>query len=430
MANSSSPESVLNATVATAAALLANGAAAADASDAASRVAAAGGLNPVSVSVSYSDVISYWTDAQERTLVAVRAVPRRVFDYGRLAGVMELVERAAAGRIGPGTLMATLHRLQERKGRYPWWAIRLATGAAGGMAAVLFGGGVVAAAAAFVANLVVDWLFGFLGRRGWPSFFIQAVVGVLAVVIAALVQWLAPVSSPAIIVVAVILIALAGMTSTGAVQDAITGWYVNASGRIFEALANTAGLVAGVQLGLLAIHAAGVQLSVTQGVQLGSFPLPVILFAAALVALGFGIACQTPPLAFAPTAVLAALAYAVFSFLTTFEGPVWAAAAAAFVAGLFAVSVSNRFRLPTTAIATCAILPMLPGVQLYQGLLELGGLAPQSEGSLVTAAAMALALAAGISFGEYCGLVTWGALRGVANRAFLPLYKRRENTGT
>ena len=44
---------------------------------------------------------------------------------------------------------------------------------------------------------------------------------------------------------------LAGLSSISAVQDAVTGWYVTAAGRILEALMLTVGLVAGVRVGLL-----------------------------------------------------------------------------------------------------------------------------------------------------------------------------------
>lgn len=418
----SNPSIVLEAAAATAAVLLSSGAAASEAAEAATRITEAGGLETATTSAGYSDVTIYWTDPDDRTYFAIRPVPARVFDYGRLTAVMELVDGVRSGNVGPREAARSVRALENQRARYPWWSTRLATGAAGSMASVLFGGGPIVAMAAFLVNLVVDWLFTVLFRRGWPSFFVQAVVGVLAVAVAAVLQALTPETSPAVVVVAVIIVALAGMTSTGAVQDAITGWYINAAGRIFEGITNTAGLVAGVQFGRLALHLLGLPLSISQNVGIGTFPLPVVLVAAALVALGFGIASQTPPLAFIPTALLASLSYATFSVLIPVAGTIWGAAGAAFLAGLVAVAVTNRLRLPTTAVATCAILPMLPGLQLYQGLLELSGQQPQPEPSLVAAVGTALALAAGTSFGEYCGVIVWRALRVVAGLAFVPLF--------
>jgi uncharacterized membrane protein YjjP (DUF1212 family) len=418
----SNPSVVLEAAAATAAALLSNGAAASEAAEAATRITEAGGMETATTSAGYSDVTIYWTDSEERTYFAIRPVPARVFDYGRLASVMELVDGVRSGHVRPYEASRSVRALEQQRARYPWWATRLATGAAGSMASVLFGGGLFVAIAAFLVNLVVDWLFIVLFRRGWPSFFVQAVVGVLAIAVAAVLQAIAPETSPAVVVVAVIIVSLAGMTSTGAVQDAITGWYINAAGRIFEGVTNTAGLVAGVQFGLLVVHLLGLPLSISQNVGIGTFPLPVVLVAAALVALGFGIASQTPPLAFIPTALLAELSYATFNVVIPIAGAIWGAAGAAFLAGLIAVAVTNRLRLPTTAVATCAILPMLPGLQLYQGLLELSGQQPRPDSSLVAAVGTALALAAGTSFGEYCGVIVWRALRVVAGRSFVPLF--------
>jgi len=62
---------------------------------------------------------------------------------------------------------------------------------------------------------------------------------------------------------------------------------------------------------------------------------------------------------------------------------------------------------------------MLPGVILYQGLLE----APQNTVSgLVTALGTALALAGGLAFGEYVMIIVWQQLRFVENRFFAPLF--------
>ncbi len=57
-------------------------------------------------------------------------------------------------------------------------------------------------------------------------------------------------------------------------------------------------------------------------------------------------------------------------------GAVWSAAAAAFLAGAVSVFYARWLHAPATAMATCAILALLPGVQLYQGLIEATGSSP------------------------------------------------------
>ncbi|WP_262925538.1 threonine/serine exporter family protein [Kocuria atrinae] len=50
-----------------------------------------------------------------------------------------------------------------------------------------------------------------------------------------------PTRDPTSVVISIIIIMMAGMASTSAVQDTITGHYMHGLGRIYEGLVNTAG---------------------------------------------------------------------------------------------------------------------------------------------------------------------------------------------
>lgn len=97
---------------------------------------------------------------------------------------------------------------------------------------------------------------------------------------------MAPPADPSIVVIAVIIVMLAGMTTTGGVQDAITGWCLTGARRIVEAVTNTVGL-------MKALH------------------LWIMLIAAAFVALAFSVVAQNPVRTLAPTALLSSAVYAV-----------------------------------------------------------------------------------------------------------------------
>ena len=86
-------------------------------------------------------------------------------------------------------------------------------------------------------------------------------------------------------------------------------------------------------------------------------------------------------------------------------GPVLASAVAAVVLGLGGEVLTDRLRVPPQLIAVCGIVPLLPGLAIYDGLFAIvvdsnidGGLA-----ALVGAGAVGLALAAGVTLGEYLG---------------------------
>ncbi len=86
-------------------------------------------------------------------------------------------------------------------------------------------------------------------------------------------------------------------------------------------------------------------------------------------------------------------------------GRAWSVGTAAFFVGLVAFAVAGRMRVPPLVVVVSAIVPMLPGISIYRGLTLLaeGGRRDSSEGllAMVTAASVAIALAAGVILGEY-----------------------------
>ena len=400
--------------------LLASGAAAAEVVGAMLAIAQKAGVVDVSVDVTYAVLtFSYRSlDDDAAPYTRMQTIHGRTYNYGKLTEVSRLVERFCQGHVTLNEANTEIHRVAIASGPYPWWLTRIAAGAAGASAALIFGGDWLVMLAAFVANVVLDYLFGVLGRHKWPTFFMQTVAGVIAVLVAVLVHLTDPTVNSSLVVVAVIIVMLAGMTTTGGVQDAITGWYVTALGRIFEAVMNTIGLIVGIAFGNLVAAHLGIHLAISASVSMGPLWLPVILLASAFAAIGFSFVAQNPPRIIVPTALLAAIGYAVYTAASAANlGAVWPNAVAAFVIGLIAVVYTQWLKAPAAAFAVCAILPLLPGVALYQGLLGLNGFS-----ALVTALGIALALAGGLTFGEYIASVAWRQMRIVENHFFAPLF--------
>ena len=398
--------------------LLASDAAAAEVVEAMLAVAKQAGIENVSVDVTYSELTFSYRPDNGVPYTRIQTIHQRTFNYGKLTDVLGLVERFCQGQLTISEAEAELSSITTSPGPYPWWLTRLAAGFAGGSAALVFGSGWVVILAAFVANIVLDYLFGVLARHHWLTFYMQAMAGVIAVLAAVVIHVIDLSIDSSRVVVSVIIVMLAGMTSTGAIQDALTGWYVTALARLFEAVMNTIGLIVGIVFGILVANRLGVDLSISANVSMGSLQLPVILLASAFAAIGFSFVAQNPPRILLPTALLSAIRYAVYLAAGAAQlGSVWSSAAAAFVIGLIAVLYTQWFKAAAAAFAICAILPLLPGVLLYQGLLGINGLT-----SLVNALGTALALAGGLTFGEYVMSVLWRGLRLVENRFFAPLF--------
>jgi len=87
-------------------------------------------------------------------------------------------------------------------------------------------------------------------------------------------------------------------------------------------------------------------------------------------------------------------------------GPAAANSCAALVAGFASQLVASRLQVPALALTTAGIVPLLPGLVVYQGLFEIVrgapgvGLSPGLT-TLLGAAGIGLGLAAGVSMGTF-----------------------------
>src|SRR6185295_15612602 len=81
-------------------------------------------------------------------------------------------------------------------------------------------------------------------------------------------------------------------------------------------------------------------------------------------------------------------------------GRVWGPAVAAVTIGAVCYLVAGRFRVPPLVVVVPAIVPLLPGLDIYKGLALF---AEGQDGILPLASALgtAFALAAGVILGQY-----------------------------
>ena len=86
-------------------------------------------------------------------------------------------------------------------------------------------------------------------------------------------------------------------------------------------------------------------------------------------------------------------------------GPAVGAGVAAVVVGFCGEALGDRLGVPALLVAVCGIVPLLPGLAIYRGLFAVvvDGDLPGGTARLVGAAAVGLALAAGVVLGRYLG---------------------------
>ncbi|WP_272653814.1 threonine/serine exporter family protein [Microbacterium sp. EF45047] len=97
-----------------------------------------------------------------------------------------------------------------------------------------------------------------------------------------------------------------------------------------------------------------------------------------------------------------------------------ASAIGALLASFTGIVVARRMHVPSVAVTTAAIVPLVPGLAVFRGLLGLMQSDGTAEGMLVgvgplvLAASIGIALAAGASFGLFLGTPVQATLSSVA----------------
>ncbi|MGY1634120.1 threonine/serine exporter ThrE family protein [Geodermatophilus sp. SYSU D01186] len=387
------------------ASVLAVGAPSADVTAMVLRVAAAYGLTSCQVDITFTSITVSFDREDAVPLTAMRIVRMSRLDYTRLQGITDLARAIGAGDLDVEEAHRRLDRVVAAPATYRRSVNALAWAGVAGCFGLVLGGGWREALIAALTTALIGQVMRVLDRRSLPVFFQQVVGAALATGVAVLLlAWDVDVRT-SLVVAAGIVVLLAGLSLVTAAQDAISGFPVTAGARAFEVVTLTAGIVVGIA-GVLDL-AQRAQLPLTV-VTTAAAPVrfPVALAASAGIAAFWALASHARPHAVGLAATAGALAWATFwAFSALGAGPPLASGIAAVVIGFSAEVLPQRLRIPPQLIAVCGIVPLLPGLAIYQGLFRIvvdtdidGGLA-----ALVGALAVGLALAAGVTLGEYLG---------------------------
>lgn len=383
--------------------VLSSGAGAADTTATMLAVTSAAGLRNCEIDVTFTSVtISYQGEPDTPPETHMRQVRYRGTDYSHLTAVDHLVRSFAAGRIGVEDARKELATITSIGHPYPKWASILGWGSMAGFAGILIGGDWLVFIVAFASGVVVDTINRKIASRRIPSFYQQVIGGFLATVIALGVRAVFPETQASLIVAAVIILLLAGMAIVGAVQDALTGFYVTASARSFEAILLTGGIIGGVAGGLGLAQRFGLNLSVQAFAPLGLAHLPTAMLSAGALSAAFAFAVFAPPRALLPIALIGAVGQLPFRpAIELGLGSAWASALSALTVGLVSYAVAGRVRVPPLVVVVSGIVPLLPGLSIYRGLFQLFQANVLGVTSLFTAIGIAVGIAAGVLLGEY-----------------------------
>ncbi|WP_235508914.1 threonine/serine exporter ThrE family protein [Aeromicrobium sp. Root236] len=382
--------------------LLANGAGAADVTATMSSIAHHLGLRQALVDVTFTTVhMSYQSAPDEPAVTATRHVKQRETDFDDLTRVDHLVRDLLSDEIDLDEARIRLAQIASTGHRTPRWAVTLSWGAIGAGVAMLIGGDWVVVLIAAVAAICLEVLQRWLSRLRLPFFYAQVAGGLFASLLAVGASAADISTDPSLVITASIVMLLAGLGFIGAIQDALTDFYVTAVARILEVMISTVGVIVGVSGGLTVGRLVGVDINLDPGAA-GLSHFPLVVAGGALSAGAFAFAAYAPSRVLLPIAAIAGIASGIYLVLSENDlGRAWPAGIAAIFIGLVSYTVAGRAQVPPLVIVVSGIVPLLPGLSIYRGLSLLGADDYTGILQMITAAAIAISLAAGVILGEY-----------------------------
>lgn len=392
---------------------IATGAGAAVAHDTMLAIAGSYGLPVCDVDIAFSTItMCCHRGVEAGPVTTMRNVRYRTQDYTRLASIddiiKDIVDRDAP--IDIGEAFDRLGRAADGPHPYPRFVAGLSRSAFAAAVALLIGGGLSVAVVSFLVTGVVWGTARWLGRRRVPMFFQQVVGATVVAGAATTLAWsgLLP-ESPALVIATGLVVLLSGLSLVGLVQDAISGFPLTAAGRAVEVVLASAGLFVGVAAAIRGVVAIGGPNALAYALDVPNSLVPglhlVQLFAAAAAGVFFALSAYAPLRSLPMAAISGLLAWGGFAGLVALGvTDVVAAALSAGFLGLVAMLLPARLRMPPLVLVVAGITPLLPGLTLYRGFTQIATNVV-SEGAVTTIGALsfALALAAGVSFGEQIG---------------------------
>lgn len=358
-------------------------------------------------------MLSQLRGLEEEPLTLIRPTVSREVNNHTIHAIQDLVYRIRLGEVKLGKAEVELETILKKPKAYPAWFRPMASAGIALGVALMFTTRVEVILLTFVIAYIVEKLLDLMYRGSMISFFRQVAAACFVTLAAAAANALAyngvnffEGMNPSLIVVGGIIMLLSGLAIVGAIQDAIDEYYITANARILKVMMMTSGIVIGVLIGLYIARKLGIGIAVSPD-PLSLTELKYQIVGGGLAAGAFALSTHTRPKAAIWAGILGGVALSVM-YLARDSGVavIPASGVAAMMVGALAKGLSRLWRTPASGIIAAGIIPLVPGLALYTGLMQLVNYPPgdplffRGVGTLFTAFATALAIAAGASFGN------------------------------
>ena len=361
-------------------------------------------LQGVTVSVSLGQVtISHQDRSDKAPSTRVYESQAGTLDIGLRTEAGEVLESFVLGRISAEEGIRQMDEVMARS-RSVGHRLTMAGFMMFGIGfSMILGGGLVTTVSAAVVAALVYMVYAAVERAQAPGIFSLAAGGLTAVLGATVSGVFFSVSQTAVCIVAALAAWLSGIAAYGAVHDVITGWYLSASGRILDVVTSTAGLVAGVTIGIHAMQPlVGDSLPYLETLEADDTRWLLPIIGSLLVSAGFALASGGRGWKLLALGVFGGLVQlGVLAVSATGISSYAAILVVSIVAGMVGVVLTRTLNLASNATLMIVLLPLFPGMLVYQGVLGtifgVGGAGDSLLGATITA----FSLCMGGMLGQY-----------------------------
>lgn len=382
----------------------------------------------VHIDISYTQIIiSQDRGVSHEPLTLIRTIAPRETNYRLMQQLQDLSARIAKHNLTLDDAETQLDKIISHSKSYSKWLVYAASGGLSAGSAILYSASLPLVIIAFFVGTITAWLLGRLAKLALPPFFTQVIAALFVTLFAASLTWLVNNDyltilggiNPTLITVGGIVLLVAGMAIVGAFQDAIDEFYITAGARLLRVSMMTLGIVVGVGIGLYASSQLGISFAPTPD-RLTFASASYQYLGAVIIAASFALGNHARLPGVFIAGISGFLGY--YAFLVSDDAGLSTVSAYAFagiVVGFVATLISRAWQMPSLAMINASIVPLVPGLTLYNGLMGLAAPATAGAGStdlLLRAILISVAIAGGASFGALVGRPTRHSLVVLRNR--------------
>ncbi len=351
---------------------------------------------------------------EREPLTLIRSVHARQVNSALIQDIEDVVNEIHEGKLALDEAEERLEKLLEKPRVYPQWALSVGSASISAGIGALLSGSPLIITLSFIVGGFISYMLIFLTKLHMPAFFIQVIAAATATLVAALVTWLGNHGvtqldglDPNLIIIGGIIMLVAGLAIVSAVEDAIDEFYITANARILRVVMLTAGIIFGVVAGLYIAKNLGVNMVINNDRGLLYDTIGWQYVGAIMIAAGYALSVNTRISGIILAGLIGAGGWAIYSFTAPLFTPIVGSFIAATAIGAGAALLARWLRTPASTLITAGIVSLVPGLSLFNGLMVLIIGADKAGTSLdsgvlilLNALVLALAIAAGASFGN------------------------------